>query len=623
MLTNLSLKTKLYLASGMMLAFLVILGVINVYFLNKVDSGYRNDVLMEIQAEKAAQTMDIFLHNTRIGIKDFLITKQPVNIELAKQSLAKATSTAVQLQSTTNIREASDKVAKIQKEITLFTKNLDVLNKAVLEKGLHEDQGVRKQLKQSTAALIKSFKGTALADSVYNMVILQKRYSINTNPVYFQNAKKLWQQISIQTPKLKLSANRIQQLKATLSHYRKDLEGLVQSDKAIKAARMKLKGSIKAVMPLSKSVVQIQQKAAAEKVEAISNESIKAISIVWSVIGVTFILAAVTAFLFSKSIIFPIKKVALFAEKLAVGDMTQRLDCKTNDEIGQLIASINVTSEKLGATINHISLQAETLSNAATELSSTTKEVESTSNEISNSIERSASALTQTNANLQQQVSSIEDINVSVNQAQSIVDTAVVNAEQGTKAISVSIQTMGKIIDSSKQIESIMGAITGIANQTNLLSLNAAIEAAKAGDAGKGFAVVAEEVRNLAEQSSVSAVKTRELIEVSTTNINDGSKVIKDTEGVLGRVIENISEISTHIVDISSNMKEQETRTREMAAASDELHDQIEQNAAAVNELASTIQQVDLTTEELNKMAEEQIEHLSQFKFSTTEGVEV
>lgn len=607
----------------MMLCFIGIIGTINVYYLDRVDTGYRINVLGEVQAEKTAKNMDIFLHNTRISIKDFLITKQPKHIELAKNNLQSARNAAAQLQEMTIHKEASEKANLIRGLIQVFTNNLDVLNKAAIERGLNENQGILKKLKLAEIELLKSSRIVPeLSASIYEMLLFQKRYTIEKNPAFMKNNLALQKQIKSGSNQLRLSNARKRTLNTALLKYSEAINSLVRADKKVKQTRMILKGTIKKVMPLSKSVVKIQQDAAKAKVEITSNESVKAVRISWIVILISVVLATLTAYLFSKSIINPIKEVVTLAEKLSDGDMTQKIEVKTTDEIGHLIMAINTTSDKLGTTISHISLNAETLSNVVAELSSTTKEVEQTAGEISFSIERSASALTQSNANLQEQVSSIEKINNSLDQAKFVVDSAVLNAEKGTRAISTTKETMDKIIDSSKRIESIMGAITGIANQTNLLSLNAAIEAAKAGDAGKGFAVVAEEVRNLAEQSSESAVKTRELIEISTLNINEGSKVILDTEQVLKVIIDNIGNISTHIVDVNHSMSDQEVRTKEMAAASDELHDQIEQNAAAVNELAATIQQVDITTEELDKMAEEQSERLSQFTFNTTTDLE-
>ena len=132
--------------------------------------------------------------------------------------------------------------------------------------------------------------------------------------------------------------------------------------------------------------------------------------------------------------------------------------------------------------------------------------------------------------------------------------------------MSVMVEAMNRISETSEKIGSVITEIEDIASQTNLLSLNASIEAARAGEAGKGFAVVADQIRTLAEQSAKSAVNTRELIEESIREIEVGNKAAERTEKVLVEVVEAIHQLADIIQSNSATAEETSATSEELSA---------------------------------------------------------
>ena len=158
-------------------------------------------------------------------------------------------------------------------------------------------------------------------------------------------------------------------------------------------------------------------------------------------------------------------------------------------------------------------------------------------------------------------------------------------------------EAMVRITETSRKIENITANIEDIASQTNLLSLNASIEAARAGDAGRGFAVVADEIRQLAEQSSKSAVDTRELIEGALKEIDDGNRAAHNAEEALTSVIDGIQSIAE-----TSRALSEASGTQ--SKAMDEANEGVNQIAEVVQSNSSAAQETSATSEELSAQAD-------------------
>jgi methyl-accepting chemotaxis protein len=181
---------------------------------------------------------------------------------------------------------------------------------------------------------------------------------------------------------------------------------------------------------------------------------------------------------------------------------------------------------------------------------------------------------------------------------------AVGATEEGAQGSKDAAERMDRIHQATARISSAVAVIQEIAQQTNLLSLNAAIEAAKAGDKGKGFAVVAEEVRKLAERSRAATVEIEQLIKDTHAAVAGGVTSVQATSGLMGRIHGAVTDVAARVREIGVATKEQSGTAGEIAKRMEESAREVSQNAAATQELSATVQEISRTAADLAQVSE-------------------
>jgi len=296
--------------------------------------------------------------------------------------------------------------------------------------------------------------------------------------------------------------------------------------------------------------------------------------------GATLALALVAAALMRSLMVAPLERAAAFANQMAAGDLTARLDGLGGGEFGQLGQALNQLNVNLQAVVSDVRREVEGVQVASNEIASG-------NNDLSARTEAQASSLEETAASMEELTSTVEHSAGSAREASLLSERAAGVAREGNAAMADVISTMDEISRSSNRIKDIIQVIEGISFQTNILALNAAVEAARAGEQGRGFAVVAAEVRNLAQRTSTAAKEIKVLIDASASQVAQGGERVNNAGRTMGHVVEAVQQVGGLIGEITSASREQASGLAQINQAIGQLDSVTQQNSAMVEELAA------------------------------------
>ena len=235
-----------------------------------------------------------------------------------------------------------------------------------------------------------------------------------------------------------------------------------------------------------------------------------------ALLSTALLLAALCWAFIRRGVLLPLREAGMHFDRIAGGDLTSRVETRSNNEIGALFAALKRMQEGLTRTVS-------TVRQGVDEINIGSAEIAAGNANLSSRTEEQAAALEQTAATMEQLAATVKQNADNAAQANQLAAVSMEVAQRGGQTVGQVVQTMQGISDSSKRIADIVSVIDGIAFQTNILALNAAVEAARAGEQGKSFAVVAGEVRTLAQRAAQAAKEIKTLIETSVDTVASGS----------------------------------------------------------------------------------------------------
>ncbi len=357
----------------------------------------------------------------------------------------------------------------------------------------------------------------------------------------------------------------------------------------------------------------------------------KTVMVIAMTIGI--IAAIVFGLFLSLSLTRPIAKSVSFAEKVADGDLTQKLDIDQNDEIGIQSKALNRIVTELGHMLGDVTNSVETLFSSSTDLSNISQQMslgaEQTSaksnaavnaaEEMSNNMNSVSAATEEASTNVGMVATAAEEMTSTINEIAQNSEKARAITGEAVNQVRNASESVGDLGQAAQDIGRVTEAITEISEQTNLLALNATIEAARAGEAGKGFAVVANEIKELAKQTADATHEIKGKIEGiqgategTVTEIEQISHVIDEVNDIVGTIATAVEEQSVTTKEIANNVSQAATGIQEVTehvtqsstVASTITGDISEVNQASV-EISNSSSQVNMSADELNKLAEQ------------------
>lgn len=345
------------------------------------------------------------------------------------------------------------------------------------------------------------------------------------------------------------------------------------------------------------------------------------------IIAIVVIIAIIISFIMGRRLMRPLVKVSTIIEDVANGNIEADFSVvkESNDEIGLIIEKMKELTQSLGSIVGKIRNSSDTMSSNSYELNDTSSQTLAANNEISKAVEDvaegstgMAASISKINENLLEMSNETKDINASVdeikNQTVAVQDSSH-KMDEGISAISKRIETVNTTVD---KVSNIVSVIEEISSETNLLSLNASIEAARAGDAGKGFAVVAQEIRVLSDNTNTELENIKQIIsslveecrycvQASGTIVEDNAKqkeeikAVLDEFGSLDEQIQKTAEKADEIEELVTAMIE---LNDDITKSSNSLTDVSAANAAATEEMNANIEELNAMMHGVSEMAE-------------------
>ncbi|MCK9798375.1 hypothetical protein BK634_16490 [Pseudomonas chlororaphis] len=333
------------------------------------------------------------------------------------------------------------------------------------------------------------------------------------------------------------------------------------------------------------------------------------VSILWGVTAAALLFGALIAWVIARQIIVPLQQTLLAAERIANGDLTVQLHSQRRDELGQLLRAIGNMSQRLREVITKIGSGSSQLAVSASQLATITTQTQAGTDSQRSDTDKVASAINDMTVMVQKVARNSEDAASAARQADSeasgashISREAILQIEVLAGEVGVSAESMNRLHQEIERIGSVLGVIKAVAGQTNLLALNAAIEAARAGEAGRGFAVVADEVRSLAQRTQHSSEEIEQLIsglqriadestrtmQASVEQTQSTVTGVRNTGDALEAITRQVSEIQQMSLLIASAAEEQSTVVAEINRSVLHVRETADQSAQASGEIASS-----------------------------------
>ncbi|SET41318.1 MULTISPECIES: HAMP domain-containing methyl-accepting chemotaxis protein [Marinobacter] len=567
-----------------------------------------------------ASAIEADLLQARQDEKNFLIRGEQSYVEEAIANTRQASDRAEALKDRLVVPEDHDRIDQIRQGVHAYEQQLQDL---VQVRALRDER-----LEELELAVRGVTGGFASEDSLYatNAAIQQMRR--NEGNFLVENEQEAVERFRASGERAVrtidssfLDKNVKSALKDLLVRYIEVFNKVVEAENQTQSLQEQMVGTARDTLATAVELQETQQ----QKME---DERETASMVIIAVVLVIVILGALIAWILTRSITRPIHQAVALATRVADGDLQETVTSDRGDELGQLLSALGTMVTSLRELVRHINASATNIASSAEELSTVTAETSQGVTQQRDQTDQVATAMNE-------MVATVNDVARSAEDAFSAANTANEKAAAGESAVEETLSYVSELNTQveqvaerlrglqkdSENIGTVLDVIKSVAEQTNLLALNAAIEAARAGEQGRGFAVVADEVRSLAQRTQSSASEIETLIsnlvnstEDSVTTMERGTTLAGQTLDSARTTGETIREIAAAVGNISQYNSQIATAAEQQTSVAEDINQNVTQIRDVSDQSATAAEQISSSSNELARLGEDLSSQVARFR---------